>query len=128
MGYRTVVLLNNDVCNEWEKDPALGRKIAHDMNYVHDRDSATELERYGCVIECTHADSQTLMLIDSLRGSAAAHGFYSRGETPEDVKLKLLRDMAERLGYRVVKKPTREGWRLSDCGAAICPPLATTRW
>ena len=27
MGYRTVVMLNNDYCTEWENDPELGRKI-----------------------------------------------------------------------------------------------------
>lgn len=104
MGFRTVVILNNDRADEWENDPLLGKKIAHDMNYVHDRDRATDLEGYGRVIECAHADNQTLMLIDSLRGDAVAHSFWSRTETPEQMKVKMLRDMADRLGYTIVKR------------------------
>ncbi len=34
MGCLTLVLLNNDRCNEWEKDPELGRKIAIGMNFL----------------------------------------------------------------------------------------------
>lgn len=105
MGHRTVIILNNDMAHVWEHDPLLGQKIGRDMNYVNDRDHDSELEGYGRVIECAHADAQTLMLLDSLRGEPVAHGHWSRVEGAEAVKVKMLRDMAERLGYRIVKKP-----------------------
>lgn len=105
MGFRTVVLLNNDLAHEWQNDAELGKKIAHDMNYVHDKDRFTELSNFGKVIECTHADSQTLMMIDSLHGTPVAHGHWHRGQTTDEAKLALLRDMAVRLGFRLVKIP-----------------------
>jgi hypothetical protein len=105
MGFRTVVILNNDLAHEWSHDPELGNKIVRDMNYVNDKDRFSELSNYGRVIECTHADTQTLMLIDSLQGTPVAHGFWSRTEDADAIKLKMLRDMADRLGYRISKKP-----------------------
>ena len=105
MGFRTVVLLANDLAHEWQNDPELGKKIARDMNYINDSNERGTLGSYGRVIECTHADSQTLMQIDSLHGTPVAHGHWHRGQKPEDATLALLRDMADRLGYRISKKP-----------------------
>lgn len=106
MGFRTVVILNNDLCHEWRSDPKLGEKIAYDMNNV-DGQRFTKLENFGVVIECTHADTQTLMLLDSLQGTPVAHSMWSRVESAEEVKVKMLRDMAGLLGYRIVKKAVK---------------------
>lgn len=103
MGFRTLVLLHNDLAHEWGHDPELGQKIQRAMNYVHDADKG-RIDNYGSVVECTHADNQTLFQVDSYHATPVAHSFWSRGETDEQVKLKLLRDMADRLGYRLVKK------------------------
>ena len=99
MGHRTVVVLYNDHAHQWSKDPELGRKI---MLAMHDRDVIEG--HIGRVIECTHADDQTLMLLDSYNGTPVAHGMWSRLEDGDKVKEKMLRDMADRLGFRVVRK------------------------
>jgi len=108
MGFRTVVILNNDRAHEWEYDANLGRLISADMH--RSRDARTELESsgYGRVVECTHADTQTLAVIDSLQFVPAAYGQWSRNsETENELKIKLLRAAAEHLGYRLVKKPSK---------------------
>ena len=105
MGSRTVVLLNNDMRHWWQTDPELGKKIAHDMNYVHDKDRVTELSNLGKVIECIRAGRQTLMMTDGLHGTPVAYSFWHPGQTHDEAKLDLLRDMADRLGYRISKKP-----------------------
>ena len=58
MGFRTVVVLNNDQAHEWQKDPELGNKIFHAASMK--QWGRTEFEdrfQYGDTIEQVHADS-----------------------------------------------------------------------
>lgn len=105
MGFRTIVALNNDMAHEWQNDPELGRMIAHDMNFVHDRDRFGDLHNYGRVVECTHADTQTLLIAEHYDATPVAHGHWYRGQTQEQRDLALLKALADKLGYRVSKKP-----------------------
>ena len=98
MGFRCVVMLSNDQASTWENDPKLGEKIARAMNYV-----GTERGDlgYGRVVECTHADTQTLAVIDSYFGFAPiSYSNWRRGSTAEDTALRLLKDAADDAGYR----------------------------
>lgn len=66
MGFRTVVMLNNDACHEWSVDPALGEKISMAMTHASSRDrrDMASVGGYGQVVECVHADQQTLAMLD----------------------------------------------------------------
>lgn len=101
MGYRTVIILNNDHSHQWANDPLLGQKI---RSAGVQEDGGKSVDYYGNVVECVHADQQTLMMIDSLTGVATARGLWSPNETIDQIKEKLLRDMADRLGFRIVRK------------------------
>ena len=96
MGFRTVVILANDQAHEWEKDPELGRKI---FNGIH-RDHFP----YGAVVECCHADQQTLGVLDSYHFQPITFSSWTRNETPSEIELKMIKAAAEKLGYRLVKK------------------------
>lgn len=102
MGYRTVVILNNDRCNEWQNDSLLGSKISHAMHDV--RGIAANLGGMGRVVECCHADTQTLAVIDSLVYTPLAYDLWVRNEKETQVQLKLIRQAADKLGYRLVRK------------------------
>ncbi len=82
MGFRTVVMLSNDYAHEWGHDPKLGEKIAHAMNYANDEaNNKARLGSYGTVVECVHADTQTIAVLDGYsRFDAIAHKGWSRGE------------------------------------------------
>lgn len=108
MGFRTVVVFNNDLTHTWEKDPELGRKIMMDM-HRHPNVGISALEAIGGrVIECTHADTQTLVVMDGYSGDPVAYGHWHRGQTEEQKQLALLKDLADKLGYRVSKLPARK--------------------
>ena len=112
MGYRTVVILFNDQASEWKKDPELGKKIAAGMNFAMGSDGE-ELHtpadlRYGRVVECAHADQQTLAVIDSYSFKPIAHSNWYAKELPEDVEIKLLCAAARKHGYRLSKIPAKE--------------------
>jgi hypothetical protein len=106
MGFRTVVVLYNDHCSEWQNDPELGRKIIAGMNHTHEKEWGNPSDlRYGRVVECEHADTQTVAVLDSYSFTPLAYSFWRRDEKNEDRNVRLLKELADKLGYRVIKKP-----------------------
>lgn len=109
MGYRTLVILYNDQASQWENDPELGKKIAramsHAMGATRDRDSHLG---YGQVVECAHADTQTLGIVNCYDFKPVAHGHWYRGQADEAMQLQLLKDAADKLGFRLTKKPVKK--------------------
>lgn len=109
MGFRTVVVLNNDQAHEWQKDPELGNKIFHAASMKQwDRIGFEDRFQYGDTIEQVHADTQTIAFLDGYGGKAMAHSHWYRGETEEQKNLKMLKALADSLGYRVVKKSAKK--------------------
>ena len=107
MGFRTVVMLSNDRAHEWEHDQKLGEKIAQAMNYANDAERAdmARVGSYGSVVECIHADGQTLAVLDGYSGfQRLATKNWFRGEPDDAIALKLLMDAADKMGYRLTKK------------------------
>jgi hypothetical protein len=106
VGHRTVVVLNNDQSHEWENDPELGKKIFHGAAVLNWDEAIPELRfPYGQIIEQVHADTQTLAVLDGCTGKAVAYTHWNRGQTDEVRNLALLKNLAERMGYRVTKRP-----------------------
>lgn len=109
MGYRTVVLLANDQASEWEKDPALGRKISQAMHHsmparMEPGDRSKADLGYGHVVSCHHADTQTIGIFDSYHFTPLAYSMWYAREDEESMKLKMLKLAAEEMGYRLVKR------------------------
>lgn len=109
MGFRTVVMLNNDVSDKWSKDPLLGEKIQTAMNYAHTtnehRREFSRLGSYGRVVECVHADTQTLVRLDHYTGfEPLAYKYRTFGPSTDEDRLRLLKEAAAEMGYRLVKK------------------------
>jgi len=108
MGFRTVVVLNNDLADKWESDPQLGRQIWMASCAIGRSDLSHEF-KYGQIVEQVHADLQTLAVLDGYSGNAVAHTHWNRGQTDEVRNLALLKEFADKMGYRISKKPTRIG-------------------
>lgn len=110
MGNRTVVIFYNDQASEWSKDEKLGQKIAIGLNYAlglrpPDDNTPANLQ-YGRIVQCAHADTQSLVVLDSYNMRPLVHSFWSRTESHEETDLRLLREAADRLGYVLHKKKT----------------------
>jgi hypothetical protein len=108
MGFRTVVMLNNDRTDAWSKDPLLGEKIHQAMHNTHSEQRWGPRSAdigYGRVVECTHADVQTLVRLDHYTGfEPVAYTSRSSGPSNDDDMIRMLKDAADKLGYRLVKK------------------------
>lgn len=107
MGFRTIVVLNNDRANEWANDPTLGQQIQGAMNHAmgvkYDPRQALE-GGYGNVASCQHADVQMLVAVNHFSVEKLATTHWHSGQKPDEVSLNLLREAAEKLGYKLVKK------------------------
>lgn len=103
MGMRTVIALNNDLASEWERDPDLGRKIVSLGAARSDR-WGYEVQQGLTLVECSHADTQTLLIADGYTAKqvACTHWYSGQGEAARD--LALLKDLATRLGYTVRRR------------------------
>jgi len=103
MGYRTVVMLSNDRAHEWANDPELGQKINLAMNSVGHKERSDL--GYGRVVECVHADTVTLATLNFYEGfSPLAYTGY----TDKNPEVNLLKQAADSLGYRLVKKSVKK--------------------
>lgn len=97
MGFRTVIILNNDQSHEWDHDPDLGRKILRAAARITDFP-------YGSIAECVHADTITLGVVDGLQFVPVSYDSWHANQDATDTTLKLLNTAAEKLGYRLVKR------------------------
>ena len=109
MGYRTVIMLNNDLCSEWSTDPKLGEKIAAAMNHAHREDQRANLDYYGRVVQCEHSSVQSLVMLEGTKT------FYTLDSQPTDYDrpfdkdtLAILKSAADKFGYRLVKKSEKK--------------------
>jgi hypothetical protein len=107
MGYRTIVAFSNDRSSSWERDPELGRKISALAASRGDWNS--EASCIGLtLVECEHADTQSLIVADGYEAKTVAYTNWRQGQTNDQRDLALLKDLADRLGYNVSKKPGRK--------------------
>lgn len=108
MGFRTVVVLSNDQAGEWEKDPELGKKIAMAMNFAMGTMSAEDKHHanlgYGRVVECAHADQNTLAVIHDRTMTPIGHSGGERFQGDDKATLAMLKDAAAKFGFTLTRK------------------------
>ena len=113
MGFRTVVVLSNDQAHEWQRDPELGNKIfrAASTQWCSGEEGKRRARNdlpYGEIVEQVHGDTQTLAVLDGYGGKAIAHTHWNRGQTDETRDLALLKELADKHGYVIRRKPSKK--------------------
>jgi hypothetical protein len=110
MGWNTTVILMNDALDDIRQDPDFGKKLVsaasaaidgkrHDVSALGHVNAAT-------VIETHHADHIVPVLIGGNTGQVVK-GTYI-GWADDEKEITLLRQLAEKHGMRLSKKPARK--------------------
>lgn len=111
MGYNTSMIVLNDALGSIEKDTEFGKKVANAVNLLH-RANNIDIPS-GCnvnaatVVETHHADSTAILAFGG-NNVSVLHETYGYRHNDPDFKLRLLKELAESLGYTVVKKPKKK--------------------
>lgn len=119
MGYRTIIVLNNDEANVWGNNP-LGKAITvASGKKISNRGGEILLNgvQIGNVIDCEHADTESIVHFSSLHGTTLGRSFYNSRMTEEDQREAMIVELAESMGYKLVKnnpevKNNEEGLKL----------------
>lgn len=108
MGFRTTVVLYNDQASTWENDAELGKKISNAMNFamgtMNDEDKQGASLGYGKVVECAHANLNTLAMISGYDLCKMGHSSSHRNEPDDKIMMDLLKSAADKLGFKLTKK------------------------
>ena len=108
MGFRTTVVLYNDQASTWENDAELGKKISNAMNFamgsMNEEDKQGASLGYGKVVECAHADLNTLAMISGYDLLQLGHSSSHRNEADDKIMMDLLKSAADKLGFKLTKK------------------------
>lgn len=119
MGFNTLVFLHNDDLEYIRKNPqafvdSMMNKIGT-FGFCGDKDSTIRVPldngmrpSVGHVAHVDHADYNQLYLVGGNSCKQISGSFFARGPRPDDYQLRLLKDLAENLGYRVSKKPVQK--------------------
>ena len=99
MGYNTAAIIRNDFLHEIENDPDFGKKVA-DAVRANGNERYMRYHGQGFdVLPSCHADYVQVVAISG--NSARRLGF---GGTYRDDDETILRNLADNMGYRLVKK------------------------
>jgi hypothetical protein len=100
MGFRTIVIINNDQLDQIQ-DPVLKQAV---LRWWSPRDTISRWAGPYQVVEQCHADQVSLLLVDSLNAELIGTSYWGH----PDIKLDALKDAADKAGYRLVKKSTKK--------------------
>jgi hypothetical protein len=107
MGYNSTLVILNDALHEIEKDKDFGKKV-HDAVITVNRGKPVDISSgFHCnaatVIETHHADQISLIAVGGNCGQDFGYVGNYRSKP-----LDMLKALADKLGYRIVKKSVRK--------------------
>uniref|UniRef100_A0A6M3LQK3 Uncharacterized protein n=1 Tax=viral metagenome TaxID=1070528 RepID=A0A6M3LQK3_9ZZZZ len=107
MGFNSTIMICNDHLHDIENDPKFGAKVSNAIG-CYDYDTRPFLYNGLQVIETHHADGIIVSAVGGNGGKLLGDGGWSRNlvtyKDGEDWKIKVLRELANNLGYSIRKK------------------------
>jgi hypothetical protein len=106
MGFNSTIVVMNDSLGEIEKDPEFGKKVAAAIAKMSCYEKPVDISSgHSCnaatVIDCHHADSNSIIVVGGNMGEVAVPYAGSYNATEEQ----MVRRWAEKLGFNLTKKP-----------------------
>lgn len=112
MGYNTTVVVLNDALSYIRDDAEFGKKL-HDAVVSVSRGKPVDVTagnhcNAATVIETHHADMASICVIGGNCGHQLSEVWACADWREHDVQVRLLECLADKLGYRISKKPVRK--------------------
>lgn len=122
MGFNTTVVVLNDSLGAIENDPHFGRNLARAITQqsgqridqdvpAYSYDAVGDVCGIHCnaatVIESHHADGTAIVAVGQNMGTRLDEVWCVGNPWTDEGKLDILKQMADKMGYRVVKKDTK---------------------
>ena len=121
MGYNTTVVVLNDALSMIRDDPKFGENL-YDAILRLQRGEQVDVPAYSyrdgrvsgvhvnaaTAVETHHADGTAVVAVGGNCATVLGHVFYTGYHGDESGKLKTLQQLADAMGYRLVKKPARK--------------------
>ena len=108
MGYNSTVLVLNDALHDIEKDLEFGKKLVRAISHLQVNPSPQDISAGGYVNAALAIESHNASgIVPILIGGNYAHVIKDIwiGFEAQDYELSLLKELANKLGYKVSKKP-----------------------
>ncbi len=106
MGFNTTVLILNDALHDIENDPEFGKNIAQAIKEMRGTEQKSVMSGHhssaATVIECHHASVTELIAVGGNCAEVIV-GTHGYAHQQEEVQLRLLNALADKLGYEVIK-------------------------
>lgn len=111
MGYNTTVMICNDSLHAIESDPEFGKSLGNAIQEAGCYNKPVDVSagiycNAARVIECHHADATALVAVGGNHGTSLGEFYYVGHHHTTDGQVALLKALADKLGYRVSKKPS----------------------
>ena len=104
MGYNTSVLILNDNLHEIEKDQEFGKKVSRAVSGLRFGEPKIIFPQ-TTIVETHHASGYSVVAFGENNATVLSPSVFPYGN--EDFKLKLLRELADQMGFRLRKKQLR---------------------
>lgn len=112
MGYDATIVINMDAVDQIKQDHKFGEKVYEACCQVSASGKKQIGISSGCyssaavAVDCHHMDWHQVMIIGG-RGAIVCNAgtHWKQDETDDDVQIRALKDWADKLGYRLSKKP-----------------------
>ena len=109
MGFNSVLVILNDELSEIERDTQFGKKVAEAIAEVYGEKEPQRMRGYSsAAVSSQHADYTQVVCVGGNLGSQLGIAF-TRLHHEEEGKIKVLKDIADKFGYRLVKKSKKKG-------------------
>jgi len=124
MGYNTTLVIMNDALHQIKEDKDFGRKVyeaALVIDRQENRQRGVDISS-GChcnaatVIEQHHADSTAVIAVGG-NCATVLHTTYGYRHHEEADQIHILEELADRYGYTIRKKPTKDNKCISCSGS-----------
>lgn len=109
MGFNSTLVIMNDCLGDIKKDPKFGKKVSDAISKIGCFPSKTvDISSGPCVnaatvVDCHHADGTSLIAVGGNYATVLTP-YVGRDHHTDDAKEKILREWADQMGFRLVKK------------------------